>query len=826
MMLHKMAALAALMATSTAIPLEKDSLTRLDSIAGGGSTTAMSSALSSAMSTYIETSLNTILSGDACAAGATPFSVTSLTGVTSGIDQSTLDYYQLTAVTNRGSVSLRLDVETTTGTVKKAKDLSTFAIFPDCVAKKLAAAKKKIASSETPSSTEEASIASTALASDDGEAGHDDPLQLLQMNKINKAARLYANKTARLPTHTVDGVTYHLGDVHDPKETAKYHVTLTSTGASSLSDYSPFTGAAAACLSKFPARNQGQCGSCWSFASSSSFSLKYCLAVYAAGYSHSNTNIPVLTPQNMVTCPKDISGINGCNGGTGGGAFRYIKQYGISSVACLPYMSGSTSSNGGVVAPNGAGGTSSFDASDYDGKNGCYTQCISGYRALHPAKPMRFISGDTTTSPLSFTGEANIMEAIKLHGPLYIAFKTYTSFTSPSDWTEYIYREPAAGLGTDRGGHAVVVYGWGTSTNGVKYWKLINSWGAWGIPGTNGEFYFERGVDLCNIETLGAWTIALDTADVHLGPPSNTFSCSTDKAFTGSTHSTSTGVADLNACKSKCFDEPACEGLTFTPGPTPTPTMAPTFAPTSACTDSSTWSINGNNYHTCAWFASNDPGCTRYVDYGQKEDCKVTCNKCPTNAPTAAPTAPVAAPGTCVIKSSVGGETSSSGSTACTITRPSPPPLSPPPPSPSPPSPPKAPTSCTDATSTTFGLACSASAGYCSGHDFVRKQCPETCGGTACQEACADKTGGTCLTISGVRADCAAAAPYCSHYSCVKNDCPTTCGGNAVCTNPATKAEQERAAFMQLMLAPGVEPVVDIVPDVIPGVQPMLSRQA
>ena len=41
-------------------------------------------------------------------------------------------------------------------------------------------------------------------------------------------------------------------------------------------DYNPFSGSE--CLQKYPARNQGSCGSCYAFAAATMLSLRYCLA--------------------------------------------------------------------------------------------------------------------------------------------------------------------------------------------------------------------------------------------------------------------------------------------------------------------------------------------------------------------------------------------------------------------------------------------------------------------------------------------------------------------------------------------------------------------
>lgn len=43
-----------------------------------------------------------------------------------------------------------------------------------------------------------------------------------------------------------------------------------------LTDYNPFSGSQ--CLTKYPARNQGSCGSCYAFAAATMLSLRYCLS--------------------------------------------------------------------------------------------------------------------------------------------------------------------------------------------------------------------------------------------------------------------------------------------------------------------------------------------------------------------------------------------------------------------------------------------------------------------------------------------------------------------------------------------------------------------
>jgi len=496
---------------------------------------------------------------------------------------------------------------------------------------------------------------------------------------------------------------YSLGHIDEPERVKQYHMQLAvASTTTAQSDYSPFTGDAAACLSNFPARNQGSCGSCFAFASTSAFSLQYCLKVYAEGFSHSNTAIPVLTPQNLVSCPQGYS--YGCDGGSGYGSYSYLRDYGVTSTACLPYQEGDGST---------------------DDDNMCYTECVDEYKLLHPASPMSFVSGGPTKTPMSFTGEANIMQAIIDYGPLYISYTVKSSFGSPSTYAaqDYVYME-SDDTGTARGGHAVVVYGWGTTASGVKYWKLINSWGSWGIPNTNGEFRIERGKDVAGIETQGAWTIELDANDVHLGPPSNQFTCDSDATYSGTNidNIQATGTNQITFCKGACYD-------------------------------------NAN----CAAFTLKD--------------------------------------GVCHLKADKATTTYHSGAESCTLAR-----ASPPPPPPLPP-----PQACVDSATTTYGIPCSGSAAYCPHYDFVRAQCPVTCGASACTEACTDQAT-SCLQSGGVTFTCAQSKAYCSYYSCVKSACPQTCGGSEVCPFPgASKAAASSAKIELSVIAPK---------HVIPGVTP------
>ena len=70
-------------------------------------------------------------------------------------------------------------------------------------------------------------------------------------------------------------------------------------------------------------------------------------------------------------------------------------------------------------------------------------------------------------------------------------------------YVEQDYAQQAGyGVFSDRtckpeGTHALVIVGYGTASNGVKFWKIKNSWGP--KTGIDGYIYLERGYDICGI---------------------------------------------------------------------------------------------------------------------------------------------------------------------------------------------------------------------------------------------------------------------------------------------------------------------------------------
>ncbi len=75
-------------------------------------------------------------------------------------------------------------------------------------------------------------------------------------------------------------------------------------------------------------QDQGQCGSCWTFSSSS--------AVEGA-YAQKSGKLEKMSEQSLVDCVSLQYGSMGCNGGSMDGAFNYIHDNGIASESSYPY---------------------------------------------------------------------------------------------------------------------------------------------------------------------------------------------------------------------------------------------------------------------------------------------------------------------------------------------------------------------------------------------------------------------------------------------------------------------------------------------------------
>jgi C1A family cysteine protease len=175
-----------------------------------------------------------------------------------------------------------------------------------------------------------------------------------------------------------------------------------------------------------PVKNQGQCGSCWSFSATGAMEGAWAI---------SKGSLVSLSEQQLVDCSKSY-GNHGCNGGLMDSAFQYAKDNGMCLETAYPYTA----------------------------QGGDCQKC----------EPVVTISGcvDVTKN-----NQIDLKEAVS-RGPVSIAIEADTKAFQL--YTSGVLTGDACGTNLD---HGVLIVGYGEES-GTEYWTVKNSWGpTWGDAG-------------------------------------------------------------------------------------------------------------------------------------------------------------------------------------------------------------------------------------------------------------------------------------------------------------------------------------------------------
>ncbi|OQR72236.1 cathepsin L isoform 4 [Tropilaelaps mercedesae] len=203
-----------------------------------------------------------------------------------------------------------------------------------------------------------------------------------------------------------------------------------------------------------PVKNQGHCGSCWSFSTTGSLE----------GQMFRKTGKLVsLSEQNLIDCSGDF-GNKGCNGGLMDNAFDYIRENrGIDTEQSYPY----------------------------EGKMG---KCR--YSRKHKA------GEDTGFVDIPSGDELALTKALATVGPISIAVDA--SHSSFQFYHDGVYDPPECDNHTLD--HGVLAVGYGTTEEGDDYYIVKNSWGTtWG---NEGYILMARNVDNeCGVATQASYPL-------------------------------------------------------------------------------------------------------------------------------------------------------------------------------------------------------------------------------------------------------------------------------------------------------------------------------
>jgi len=210
-------------------------------------------------------------------------------------------------------------------------------------------------------------------------------------------------------------------------------------------------------------KNQGQCGSCWTF------STVGCLEAHLA-ILYDAWRAPRLSEQQLVDCAQAFDN-HGCNGGLPSHAFEYIRAAGgLDTEFVYPY-----SAKDGQCLFNSSARQSSTD----------FMPTSKGVGAMIPGGSVNLTAGD----------EAELKHYLATRGPVSVAFQVASDFRH---YSHGVYTSSVCKSAPSDVNHAVLAVGYGTDPDsGLQYWTIKNSWDyTWG---KEGYFKIEAFKNMCGV---------------------------------------------------------------------------------------------------------------------------------------------------------------------------------------------------------------------------------------------------------------------------------------------------------------------------------------
>lgn len=200
-----------------------------------------------------------------------------------------------------------------------------------------------------------------------------------------------------------------------------------------------------------PVKNQGSCGSCWTFSTTGALEAAY---TQLTGKSIS------LSEQQLVDCATDYNNF-GCHGGLPSQAYEYIKYNGgLDTEEAYPYL---------------------------------------GVNSICKFKPESVGVKVVDSVNITQGAEDELKHAVGVVRPVSVAFEVVRGFRF---YKSGVYTSDTCGSSPMDVNHAVLAVGYGVE-DGIPYWLIKNSWGTqWG---DDGYFKMEMGKNMCGIATCSSY---------------------------------------------------------------------------------------------------------------------------------------------------------------------------------------------------------------------------------------------------------------------------------------------------------------------------------
>jgi cathepsin H len=216
-------------------------------------------------------------------------------------------------------------------------------------------------------------------------------------------------------------------------------------------------------------KNQGHCGSCWTF------STVGCLEAHLA-LKYDAWRAPRLSEQQLVECAQDFDN-HGCEGGLPSHAFEYVRGAGgLSTEFSYPYL--------------GVDGKCRFNKSATP-ETAPFRPSSAGVGVEVPGGSVNISQGD----------EAALKYFLATRGPVSVAFQVASDFRH---YESGVYTSTVCKSGPKDVNHAVLAVGYGTDpVSGLEYWTIKNSWDY--SFGMEGFFKIEAMKNMCGVADCAAF---------------------------------------------------------------------------------------------------------------------------------------------------------------------------------------------------------------------------------------------------------------------------------------------------------------------------------